>query len=335
VALASGARVRRREFITLLGGTTVGWPLRARAQHPATSIVGFLGSDSPDQYADRLRALRDGLKATGYTEGQNVVVEYRWAEGHNDRLPALAAELVRRRVEVLVASTTPTALALKAATTEIPVVFFVAGDPVALGLVGSLNRPGNNLTGTTSMTLEVGSKWLQLLHQIVPTSRDFAVLINPTSPDLAKAQTNDLQAAARVLGLQLKFLEASSENDFERVFAGFDKLKFGGLVISSDSFYFAQIGRLAALTTRYRLPAIFGFHEFARAGGLMSYGASVTALHRTMGAYVGRILKGDKATDLPVVQATKFEFLINLNTAKALALELSPQLLATVDDVIE
>jgi putative tryptophan/tyrosine transport system substrate-binding protein len=211
--------MRRRDFITLLGGTAVTWPLAARAQQPVMPVIGFLGSDSADLYTDRLRALREGLKQTGYTEGQNVAMEYRWAEGHNDRLPALAADLVRRRVAVLVASTTPSVLALKASTTDIPIVFFVAGDPVALGLVASLNRPGGNLTGATTMTLEVGSKWLQLLHEIVPAARNFAVLVNPTSPVLAKAQANDLQAAARALGLQLHVLQASTDSDFDAVFA--------------------------------------------------------------------------------------------------------------------
>src|SRR5262245_47419842 len=229
--------MRRRDFITLLGGTALTWPLAARAQQPVMPVIGFLGSDSADLYMDRLRALRDGLKQTGYTEGQNVAVEYRWAEGHNDRLPAVAADLVRRRVAVLVASTTPSVLALKAATKDIPIVFFVAGDPVALGLVASLNRPGGNLTGATTMTLEVGSKWLQLLHEIVPAARDFAVLVNPTNPALAKTQANDLEAAARALGLQLHVLQASTDSDFDTVFANLSQLKAGGLVISSDSFF--------------------------------------------------------------------------------------------------
>ena len=213
-----GAAMRRRQFIGLLGGVVAAWPCAAQAQS-AIPVIGFLGSDSADLYADRLRALREGLKQTGYVEGQSVAVEYRWAEGHNDRLPALAADLVRHRVAILIASTTPSVLALKAATTEIPIVFFVAGDPVALGLVTSLNRPGGNLTGTTSMTLEVGSKWLQLLHEIVPAARDFAVLVNPTSPALAKVQTNDLQAAAQALGLQLHLLQASTDSDLDNAFA--------------------------------------------------------------------------------------------------------------------
>jgi putative ABC transport system substrate-binding protein len=327
--------MRRREFISLIGGVAAAWPLSAHAQQPAMPVIGFLGSDSADLYADRLRALREGLKDTGYTEGKNVLVEYRWAEGNNDRLPVLAADLVRRWVAGLVASTTPSVMALKSATTDIPIVFFVAGDPVALGLVASLNRPGGNLTGTTTLTLQVGSKWLQLLHEIVPTANDFAVLVNPTSPDLAKAQSNDLMAAARAIGLQMHVLQASTDSDFDTVFATFAQLKAGGLVISSDSFFFARIEQLAALATRHRVPAIFGFSEFAKAGGLMSYGASVTAQHRTIGVYVGRILKGEKPADLPVVQATKFDFVINLKTAKTLGLTISHGLLNAADEVIE
>jgi putative ABC transport system substrate-binding protein len=317
----------------LLGGAIAAWPCAAQAQ-PAIPVIGFLGSDSADLYADRLRALREGLKQTGYVEGQSVAVEYRWAEGHNDRLPALAADLVRHRVAVLIASTTPSVLTLKAATTEIPIVFFVAGDPVALGLVTSLNRPGGNLTGTTSMTLEVGSKWLQLLHEIVPAARDFAVLVNPT-PVLAKTQTNDLQAAAKALGLQLHVLQASTDSDLETVFTRLGQLKVAGLVISSDSFFFARSGQLAALANRYGIPAVFGFPEFAKAGGLISYGASVTEQHRTIGIYVGRILRGEKPAELPIQQSTKVELVINLKTAKAFGITIPNTLIGRANEVIE
>jgi putative tryptophan/tyrosine transport system substrate-binding protein len=326
--------MRRREFLSLVGGATVVLPLVVHAQQPAPEI-GFLGSDSADLYADRLSAFRLGLKQAGYAEGQNVAVEYRWAEGRNDRLPELAADLVRRRVAVLVGSTTPTALALKAATTQIPTVFFVAGDPVALGLVASLNRPGGNLTGTTSMTLEVGSKWLQLLHEIVPAASDFAVLINPTSPVLAKSQTDDLQAAARTLGLRLHLLQASTDSDLDAAFASLGQLKPAGLVITSDSFFFTRAERLAASAMRYKLPATFGFPEFAKAGGLISYGASVTEQHRTIGVYVGRILKGEKPADLPIQQSTKVELIINLKTAKTLGITIPHTLVGRADDVIE
>jgi len=246
--------MRRREFITLLGGTGAVWPLAARAQQATMPVVGFLGSDSPELFADRLRAFRRGLKDAGYIESENVVIEYRWANGNNNRLAALAAELVGLRVNVLVSGTTPAALALKAATTSIPTVFFIAGDPVALGLVGSLNRPGANITGTTALTLEAGKKWLQLLRETVPSATEFAVLINPTSPNLAEAQTKDLQAAARNLNLRIHLLNASTEQEFETVFAKIIELHAGGLVITSDSFFFAHIEQLAALAaqTRYR-----------------------------------------------------------------------------------
>ena len=326
--------MRRREFLSLVGGATIVFPLVVHAQQPVPEI-GFLGSDSADLYAERLSAFRLGLKQAGYAEGQNVAVEYRWAEGRNDRLPELAADLVRRRVAVLVGSTTPTALALKAATTQIPIVFFVAGDPVALGLVASLSRPGGNLTGTTSMTLEVGSKWLQLLHEIVPAASDFAVLINPTSPVLAKSQTHDLQAAARTLGLRLHLLQASTDSDLDAAFASLGQLKPAGLVITSDLFFFTRAERLAASTMRNKLPATFGFPEFAKAGGLISYGASVTEQHRTIGVYAGRILKGEKPADLPIQQSTKVELIINLRTAKALATTVPNTLIGRADEVIE
>lgn len=326
--------MRRREFIGLLGGLTA-IPLTVRAQQPATPEIGFLGSDSADLYAERLSAFRSGLKQAGYSEGQNVTVEYRWAEGRNDRLPELAENLVRRRVAVLVGSTTPTAMALKMATTQIPIVFFVAGDPVALGIVASLSRPGGNLTGTTSMTLEVGSKWLQLLREIIPAASDFAVLINPTSPVLAKSQTNDLEAAAKTLGLRLHLLQASTDSDLDTAFTSLGELKPAGLVITSDSFFFTRVERLAALAMRNKLPATFGFPEFAKAGGLISYGASVTDQHRTIGVYAGRILKGEKPADLPIQQSTKVELIINLRTAKALGITVPNTLIGRADEMIE
>jgi putative ABC transport system substrate-binding protein len=327
--------MKRREFITLLGGAAAAWPLIARAQQAAMPVVGFLGSDSPDLYADRLRAFREGLKETGYIEGQNVAVEYRWAQGQNHQLPALAADLLRGRVAVVVASTTPSVLALKAATTTVPIVFFVAGDPVALGLVASLNRPGGNLTGTTTLTLEVGPKWLQLLHEMVPTAASFALLVNPSSPELAEAQSRDLRAAAGKLGLQLHVLHASTDRDLDTVFANLAQLRADGLVISSDSFFFTRSDQLAALAARHAVPTIFGFREFAASGGLMSYGASVTDQHRTVGVYTGRILKGEKPVDLPVQQAAKVELIINVKTAKALGLTVPLSLLARADELIE
>ena len=279
--------MRRREFITLVGGASA-WPLVARAQQPAMPVIGFLGSDSPELMADRLRAFRRGLKDAGYIESENVAIEYRWANGDNNQRPALAAELVSLRAAVLVSFTTPAALALKAATTSIPIVFFTAGDPVALGLVGSLNRPGANITGTTALTLEAGKKWLQLLHETAPSATDFAVLINPTSPDLADTQTKDLQAAARALNLQIYFLNATTAREFETAFAKIAELHAGGLVISSDSFFFANIKLLAALAGQNKVPAIFGFREFPAAG----------------------------PGDLPVQQSIKVQLVLNLKAAK-------------------
>src|SRR5215470_3511900 len=260
--------MRRRELIALLGGVVV-WPLTARAQQGGKlPSIGFVGSDSPGPYADRLRAFRLGLKSTGFIEGQTVAIEYRWAEGRNDRLPALTADLVHHPAAVIVAPTTPSVLAAKAATETIPIVFFVAGDPVDLGLVASLGRPGGNLTGATTLTLEVGPKWLQLLHEMVPNATSLALLINPTSPNLAEAQSRDLQAAARSSGLQLHVLHASTDPDFETTFESVARLRAGGLVISSDSFFFSRNDQLAKLAARHAVPTIFGFREFVAAGGL-------------------------------------------------------------------
>jgi putative tryptophan/tyrosine transport system substrate-binding protein len=325
---------KRREFITLVGGAAA-WPVAARAQQPRTPVVGFLGSDSPDQYVARLQAFRQGLKEAGYIDGQNLAIEYRWAQGRNDQLPALAADLVRGQLAVIVASTTPSVLALKAATRTIPIVFFIAGDPVALGLVASLNRPGGNLTGTTTLTLEVGSKWLQLLHEMVTKGTTFALLVNPSSPELAEAQSRDLRAAAANLGVQVQVVQASTDRELETAFANVAQLRASALVVSSDSFFFTRCDLLAALAARHAIPTIFGFREFPAAGGLMSYGASVTDQHRTVGVYTGRILKGEKPADLPVQQATKVELIINLKTAKALGLDVPATLLARADEVIE
>jgi putative ABC transport system substrate-binding protein len=327
--------LRRRELIMLFGGAAA-WPLTARAQQPANlPIIGFVGSDSPDPYAERLRAFRLGLKSTGFMEGQNLAVEYRWAGGRNDKLPELTTDLIRRRVAVIVAPTTPSVLAAKAATKTIPIVFFTAGDPIDLGLVTSLRRPDSNLTGATTLTLEVGQKWLQLLHEMVPNATSLALLINPTSPNLAKAQSTDLQAAAHVRGLQLHLLQASTERDFDSAFASVTRLRAGGLVISSDSFFFSQSNQLATLAVRHAVPTIFGFPEFVTAGGLMSYGGSITESFRWIGVYTGQILKGKKPADLPVQQSTKIELYINLRTAQALGLEVPPTLLTRADEVIE
>jgi putative tryptophan/tyrosine transport system substrate-binding protein len=290
--------IRRREFIATLASATTAWPLAARAQQAAKlPTIGFVGSDSPDSWGVILRAFRVGLRATSFIEGQNVAIEYRWAEGRNDKLPVLTADLVRSQVALIVAPTTPSVLVAKAATRTIPIVFFTAGDPIDLGLVTSLRRPDSNLTGATTLTLEVAPKWLQFLHEMVPAATSLAALINPTSPNLAETQSRDLQAAARARGLPLHVLRASTKPEFDAVFESIARLRAGGLVISSDSFFFARSSQLASLASRHAVPAIFPFREFVAAGGLMSYGGSLTETFRLVGAYTGRILKGEKPAE--------------------------------------
>ena len=323
----------RREFITLLGGAAAAWPLAARAQQPVMPVIGFLHSESPGQYASHLHAFHQGLSEAGYVEGRNVAIQYRWAESHYDRLPALAADLVRRQVAVMTANG-PAAQPAKAATATIPIVFFAANDPVEIGLVASFNRPGGNLTGVVNLGVELGPKRLELLHELIPAATLIAALINPAHPN-ADAQSAAMQAAARTLGLELHLLHASTEGDFDTVFATLLQLRAGGLVILTDPFFNTRIEQLAALAVRHAVPTIYQQRNFAAAGGLLSYTGSFTDLWRVIGVYAGRILKGEKPADLPVQQSTKVELIINLKTAKALGLEVPPQLLARADEVIE
>jgi putative tryptophan/tyrosine transport system substrate-binding protein len=328
--------VRRREFMGLLGGAAVAWPISARAQQSAIAVIGYLGSESPDAFAGRLRAFRQGLSETGYVEGKNVAIEYRWAENQHDRFPPLLADLVRREVTVIVAVTgTPPALAAKAATTTIPIVFVTAGDPVVLGLVASLNRPGGNLTGIATLTVELGPKQLEMLRELVPTATIIALLVNPTNPTNAETLSRDLQAAARTLGLQLHVLHASTERDFDAVFASLLQLRASALVIGSDPFFNSRSQQLAALALRHAMPTMYPFREYAISGGLISYGNSFADAHRQVGVYTGRILKGERPADMPVQQAAKVELIINMKTAKALGLTVPLPLLGRADEVIE
>jgi putative ABC transport system substrate-binding protein len=331
--------MKRRDVLSLLGGaavTPIVWPDAARAQQPVMPAIGLLGSESLDLWASRMRAFGRGLKEAGYVEGQNVVIEYRWAEGHNDRLPALAADLVRRRVNVIAApGSTPAALAAKAATSTIPIIFWVGSDPIELGLVSSLNRPGGNLTGVTTLNVGLVAKRVELLHEVVPGTNSIALLINPTSSILTKISIEDAQAAARRLGLELHVLNASTERDFDVVFANLIQLRAGGLVIGTDAFFSSRLEQLAALSVRYAVPTGYHFREFVVAGGLISYGGSITDAFQEAGVYTGRILKGEKPADLPVQQVTKVELIINLKTAQALGLTFPLSLLGRADEVIE
>jgi putative tryptophan/tyrosine transport system substrate-binding protein len=328
--------MKRREFITLMSGAAAAWPLAAFAQQSAMPIIGFLGSASPNLYAKALGAFRQGLSETGYVEGRNVMIEYRWAGGQYDQLPALAADLVRHQVNVIVApGSTPAALAAKAATATIPIVFQLGTDPVAAGLVPRLDRPGGNVTGVTNINTELAPKRLELLRELLPTAKLVAVLVNPTSAFITESISKDLQSTARTLGLQLQILSASTERDFGDIFATFAKLRADALVIAPDAMFITRSEELGALTLRHAVPAITQYREFAAAGGLMSYGGNSTEALRLLGIYTGKVLKGEKPADLPVVQSAKVELVINLKTAKALGITVPNTLIGRADEVIE
>jgi putative ABC transport system substrate-binding protein len=326
--------IGRRRFISAIGAT-VAWPLAARAQQPAMPVIGFVNAVSPKNYPRQLAAFLKGLSEAGYVDGQNVMIEYRWGEGRNDRLPELVADLVHRQVAVIAATSTPAALAAKAATTTIPIVFETGGDPIQLGLVTSLSRPGGNVTGVTQLSEEVAPKELELLHQLVPAAKTVALLVNPTSPTQAETTSRAVLSAANTLGLELHVLNASTEHDFDAVFAKAIEMRAGGLVIGPDVFFTSRGAQLAALSLRHAVPTIFQFREFTAAGGLLSYGSDIADSYRLAGNYTGRILKGDKPADLPVQQATKVELYINLKTAKALGITFPLTLLGRADEVIE
>jgi putative ABC transport system substrate-binding protein len=329
--------VRRREFITLLGGAAAAWPLAARAQEPTMPVIGFLNPTSPSTFADRLRAFHLGLKESGYVEGDNVTIAYRWAENQTDRLPALAADLVRRRVAVIATTGGPAAAqaAKAAANATIPIVFSVSQDPVELGLVASLARPGGNLTGVNIFIGELMAKRLELLHELVPGAVRIAVLVNPSNATETETTLRDLSLAARAMGLQIDVVNASTSREIDLAFATFVRERPEALFVAPGLFFVQQRVQLTHLASRHAIPAAYSVREYAEAGGLMSYGTNVGDAYRQCGIYVGRILKGARPADLPVVQSAKFEFVINAHAARMLGLTIPPTLLARTDEVIE
>jgi len=325
--------MHRREFIAITGGAAV-WPLVASAQQSTNPVIGFLNVASPEGYAHHVTAFRDGLKERGYIDGQNVAIEFRWAEGHYDRLPSMAADLVRREVAVIVANT-PANLAAKAATRTIPIVFTTASNPVEIGLVPNLSRPGGNITGVSQLNVEIGPKRLELAHQLIPAATSVAFLVNPSDPSRAGTLTRDAQAAAIPLGLKVHVLPAFTDAEIDAAFAGFARLKAGALVVGADALFNSKSQLLAELSLRYGVPAIYQYNEFADAGGLISYGGSIKESYRWAGIYTGRILKGERPGDLPVQQTSTVELIVNLKTAKALGIAIPLPLLGRADRVIE
>jgi putative ABC transport system substrate-binding protein len=324
----------RREFITLLGGAAAAWPLAARAQQPMP-VLGYLNSGSPESDTSRLTGLRQGLNETGYVEGRNLLVEYRWAGNQFNRLPALAVDLVQIRVAVIVSPGLPATLAAKTATTTIPIVFGVGVDPVQVGLVKSLNRPGGNLTGFNQVNGELGAKALALLHELVPKTPTIGFLENPNNPIIHELTTRDVLVAAAAIGLQIQPLNAGTDREIDAAFENLVQARTGALLVSNDVFFNSRIEQITALAARYAIPVMYSSAEFVGVGGLISYGASLRGALRQIGLYAGRILKGEKPTDLPVMQPTKFELVINLKTAKTLGLTIPPSVLALADEVIE
>jgi putative ABC transport system substrate-binding protein len=327
--------MRRREFVTALGAALVAHPFTARAQQQAMPVVGFMNATDAESAKQQLAAFLKGLEEVGYVDGKNVVIEYRWAEAKVDRLPAMAADLVQRQVSVIAATTTPAALAAKTATKTLPIVFETGNDPIKLGLVASLNRPGGNVTGVTQLNSGLVAKELEVLHELLPTAKTVALLVNPADPAVADEETMEAASATQILGLELHILKASTQEQLEAVFANLSQSQISGLVVGPEAFFTSRIGQLAALAVRHKVPTIYRGREFAAAGGLVSYGSTLTSSYRLAGFYTGRVLNGDKPADLPVQQATKFELYINLKTAKELGVTVPLPLSGRADELFE